>query len=65
VGAGFGATSFEVARSSHAVYQRIQEQEPVATDEAIRHTIAWEQANPPTGPTFHQFDYDAEDAALI
>jgi nucleoside-diphosphate-sugar epimerase len=24
----------------------------------------WEQANPPTGATFHQFDYPAEDAAL-
>jgi nucleoside-diphosphate-sugar epimerase len=36
----------------------------VSTDEAIRRTIAWEQANPPTGVTFHQFDYPAEDAAL-
>ena len=40
-------------------------EEPVTTDEAIRRTIAWEQANPPTGATFHRFDYDAEDAALI
>lgn len=37
--------------------------EPIQTDEAIRRTIDWEQANPPTGPTFHQFDYSAEDAA--
>lgn len=38
--------------------------EPIATAKAIRRTIAWEQANPPTGATFHQFDYPAEDAAL-
>jgi hypothetical protein len=33
-------------------------------DEAIRRAIAWQQANPPTGATFHQFDYPAEHAAL-
>jgi nucleoside-diphosphate-sugar epimerase len=38
--------------------------EPVTMETAIRRTIAWEQANPPTGPSFHQFDYEAEDAAL-
>ncbi len=38
--------------------------EPVRTDVAIRRTIEWEQANPPLGATFHQFDYSAEDAAL-
>ncbi|HXZ42404.1 MAG TPA: hypothetical protein VEG68_16810 [Terriglobales bacterium] len=35
----------------------------ISMDEAIRRTIAWEQANPPTGATFHQFDYPAEDVA--
>jgi nucleoside-diphosphate-sugar epimerase len=38
--------------------------ERVETDEAIRRTIEWEQANPPTGATFHQFDYPEEDAAV-
>jgi hypothetical protein len=33
-------------------------------DEAIRRTIEWEQANPPTDATFHQFAYPEEDAAL-
>jgi nucleoside-diphosphate-sugar epimerase len=32
-------------------------------EEAIRRTIAWERENPPSGPTFHQFDYEAEDVA--
>jgi nucleoside-diphosphate-sugar epimerase len=36
----------------------------VSMDEAIRRTIAWEQANPPNGFTFPQFDYPAEDSAL-
>lgn len=38
--------------------------EPLEPDEAIRRTIEWEQANPPSGTTFHQFDYPEEDAAL-
>lgn len=37
--------------------------EPVAIEEAIRQTIAWERKNPPTVP-MAQFDYTAEDAAL-
>jgi nucleoside-diphosphate-sugar epimerase len=38
--------------------------EPVARDESIRRTVEWERANPPAGSTPHQFDYEAEDAAL-
>jgi len=38
--------------------------ELVSLDEAIRRTIVWEQANPPAGATFHEFNYPAEDAAL-
>jgi len=38
--------------------------EPVDGDEAIRRTVEWERANPPTGFNPHQFDYAAEDAAL-
>jgi len=30
---------------------------PFTIDESIQRTIAWEQANLPTGPNFHQFDY--------
>jgi len=38
--------------------------ETVTRDEAIRRTVEWERANPPTGFTLHQFDYPAEDEAL-
>ena len=37
-------------------------QERVPRDEAIRRTVEWERAHPPTGFTPHQFDYVAEDA---
>jgi nucleoside-diphosphate-sugar epimerase len=37
--------------------------EPVDVDDAIRQTVAWERANPPTIP-LAAFDYAAEDAAL-
>jgi len=51
-----------------AISERIRKElgytEPLETDEAIRRTIEWEQANPPTDATFHQFDYPGEDAAL-
>ena len=38
-------------------------QEPVAQHEAIRRTIEWERATPPSSSP-HAFDYEAEDAAL-
>jgi len=38
--------------------------EPIPLDEAIRRTIAWELQNPPA-LTFVQFDYPAEDEALL
>jgi hypothetical protein len=39
--------------------------EIVPRETALERTIAWEQANPPIGPSFHIFDYAAEDAALL
>ena len=39
-------------------------QEIVPIEEAIRRTIAWERANPPTIPLPYPFAYDEEDAAL-
>ena len=39
-------------------------QERVSRDEAIRRTVEWERAHPPSGFTPHQFDYAAEDAAI-
>jgi nucleoside-diphosphate-sugar epimerase len=38
--------------------------EPIAVEEAIRRTVEWERANPPSGFIPHVFDYAAEDAAL-
>ncbi len=37
--------------------------EPIAQNDAIARTIAWERENP-TESGAHAFDYDAEDAAL-
>ena len=60
-----GNASQHVVANSERIRRELGFEEPVTTDEAIRRTIAWEQANPPTGTTLHRFDYDAEDAALI
>ena len=38
--------------------------ESVSREEAVRRTVTWERAHPPTGVTMHQFDYAAEDEAL-
>jgi nucleoside-diphosphate-sugar epimerase len=38
--------------------------EPIARDEALRRTIAWERAHPPAIDP-HAFDYPAEDEALL
>lgn len=38
--------------------------EPVARDEAIARTVAWERANPPAEIAPDMFDYETEDAAL-
>jgi nucleoside-diphosphate-sugar epimerase len=59
-----GNASQQLAASSERIRRELGYEEPFTIDEAIRRTIAWEQANPPAGPTFHQFDYSAEDAAL-
>jgi nucleoside-diphosphate-sugar epimerase len=60
-----GNASQHLVASSERIRRELGFEEPVTTDEAIRRTITWEQANPPTGASFHQFDYGAEDAALI
>jgi nucleoside-diphosphate-sugar epimerase len=57
--------SQHLVANSERIRRELVFAEPVTTDEAIRRTIAWEQANPPTKASFHRFDYDAEDVALI
>ncbi len=39
--------------------------EPVSVDETLRRAVAWERANPPKEVNAEQFDYGAEDAALM
>jgi hypothetical protein len=36
----------------------------VSRDDAVRRTVEWERANPPTGFSPHEFNYAEEDAAL-
>ena len=59
-----GNPSQHLVANSERIRRELGFEEPVTTDEAVRRTIAWERANPPTGASFHRFDYDAEDAAL-
>jgi nucleoside-diphosphate-sugar epimerase len=49
--------------TSARIRRELEYVEPVALDEAIRSTIAWELGNPPALPIV-QFDYPAEDKAL-
>ena len=49
---------------SSRIRQELGFQEPVPLDDAIRHTIAWERANPPGEFSLYKFDYAAEDVAL-
>jgi nucleoside-diphosphate-sugar epimerase len=60
-----GNPSQHLVANSERIRRELDFEELVTTDEAIRRTIAWEQRNPPTGASFHRFDYDAEDAALF
>jgi nucleoside-diphosphate-sugar epimerase len=59
-----GNSSQHVVANSQRIRTELGYKELWPIDEAIRRTIVWEQAHPPAGATFHQFDYAAEDAAL-
>jgi nucleoside-diphosphate-sugar epimerase len=59
-----GNTAQHVVATSERIRTELRYKEPVATEEAIRRTAAWEQRNPPSAINLQQFDYDAEDAAL-
>jgi len=50
--------------SSARIRQELGYEEPVALDEAIRRTIAWQRENAPAVEFLAQFDYAAEDAAV-
>ena len=50
--------------SSARIRRELGYNEPVAIDEAIRRTTAWQRENAPAVEFLAQFDYAAEDAAL-
>jgi nucleoside-diphosphate-sugar epimerase len=50
--------------SSARIRKELGYEEPVAIDEAIRRTIAWQRENAPAVEFLAQFDYAAEDAAV-
>jgi nucleoside-diphosphate-sugar epimerase len=58
-----GNTAQHVVASSERIRKELGYRELLPREEAIRRTIEWERANPPTTPTA-QFDYAAEDEAL-
>jgi nucleoside-diphosphate-sugar epimerase len=58
-----GNVAQDWAADSSRIRNELAYVEPIARDDAIGRTIAWERANPPaTDPTL--FDYTAEDAAM-
>ena len=58
-----GNTAQHIVASSDRIRKDLGYHELVPHGEAIRRTIEWERANPPTAP-LAQFDYAAEDEAL-
>ena len=56
-----GNTAQHWEADSSRIRRELGYREPVPVAEAIRRTIEWERANPPSG--FGPFDYTAEDAA--
>jgi len=59
-----GKASQHLVASSERIRRELGYRESVTREDAILRTISWERENPPIGPTVHQFDYPAEDAAL-
>ncbi len=59
-----GNTAQHMLVSSDRIRAELNYSEIVDIDDAIRHTITWENENPPRTIDPAQFDYPAEDAAL-
>jgi hypothetical protein len=51
--------------SSQKIRQELSYKERIPRDKALKKTIEWERVNPPKNVTAEQFDYAAEDAALV
>lgn len=60
-----GNAAQHVVASSERIRAELAYEESVKIDEAIRRTVDWEQSNPPGAINPQQFDYAAEDAALV
>jgi len=60
-----GNTAQHMVVTSDRIRRELGYKEPIPTAESIRRTVAWEQQNPPAHVDPQQFDYDAEDAALL
>lgn len=60
-----GNAAQHVVASSERLRTELGYKELVELDEAIRRTVDWEQSNLPAVVNSQQFDYDAEDAALL
>lgn len=60
-----GNAAQHIVASSERIRSELGFAERVDIDEAIRRTIAWELKNPPTSINPQEFDYSAEDAALL
>ncbi|MGP0018102.1 MAG: NAD-dependent epimerase/dehydratase family protein [Candidatus Sulfotelmatobacter sp.] len=59
-----GNAAQDWAASSARIRRELGYEEPVAIDDAIRRTIAWQRENSPAVEFLAQFDYAAEDAAV-
>jgi nucleoside-diphosphate-sugar epimerase len=60
-----GNAAQHVVASSERIRAELGYKELVGMDEAIRRTVDWEHCNPPATSDPEQFDYAAEDAALV
>jgi nucleoside-diphosphate-sugar epimerase len=56
--------SYHLATDTRLLCEQLAFVEPVARDEALRRTLAWEREHPPGEGQGGLFDYPAEDAAL-
>jgi nucleoside-diphosphate-sugar epimerase len=55
---------FDLATDTRRLRRELGFAEPVAREEVLRRTVAWERANPPANVPPGMIDYAAEDAAL-
>lgn len=57
-------TEQDLVLDSTLIRDELSYSEPVTLDDALAHTIAWEQRNPPADLASNMFDYEAEDEML-